>query len=82
MYCIEENTCDIVGTFRRRPPKSFGARELCPRYVPDRVDVVDSASAPLLTLLLLFCTFLPIETSLVKLTSQELAKTPRLAARD
>jgi len=24
MYCIEEGTCDIVGTFRR-PPQSFGA---------------------------------------------------------
>jgi len=27
MYCIEESTCDIVGTFRR-PPQPFGA----PRY--------------------------------------------------
>ena len=25
MYCIEESTCDIVGTFRR-PLQSFGAR--------------------------------------------------------
>ena len=25
MYCIEESTCDIVGTFRR-PPQLFGAR--------------------------------------------------------
>ena len=29
MYCIEESTCDIVGTFRR-PPQCFGTRELCP----------------------------------------------------
>jgi len=36
MYCIEESTCDIVGTFQR-PPQSFGAHrsdaapgELCP----------------------------------------------------
>jgi len=27
MYCIEESTCDIVGTFRP-PPQPFGA----PRY--------------------------------------------------
>jgi len=25
MYCIEESTCDIDGTFQR-PPQSFGAR--------------------------------------------------------
>jgi len=24
MYCVEESTCDIVGTFRR-PPQWFGA---------------------------------------------------------
>jgi len=25
MFCIEDSTCDIVGSFRR-PPQSFGAR--------------------------------------------------------
>ena len=33
MYCIEEKTCDIVGTFRR--PQWFGAPEFVPpRYAP------------------------------------------------
>jgi len=31
MYCIEEKTCDIAGSFRR--PQCFAARALCrPRY--------------------------------------------------
>jgi len=32
MYCTEESTCDIVGTFRR-PPQSFSALVViwCPR---------------------------------------------------
>jgi len=29
MYCIEESTCDIVGSFWR-PPQSFGARGIVP----------------------------------------------------
>ena len=36
MYCIEESTCDIVGTFRR--PQWFGARGICPpRYPLDQL---------------------------------------------
>jgi len=33
MYCIEENTCDIVGTFRC-PPQSFGAQGMVPPTAP------------------------------------------------
>jgi len=37
MYCIEENTFDVVGTFRR-PQRSFDARKIVfpcpPRYAP------------------------------------------------
>jgi len=50
IYCIEESTCDIVGTFRcsqqsfgapaviRRPHNDSAPGELCPpRYAPDTV---------------------------------------------
>jgi len=33
MYCIEDSTCDIVGTFRR-PPQLFGARGIVPPLPP------------------------------------------------
>jgi len=33
MYCIEESTCDTVGTFWR-PSQSFGARGIVPRCPP------------------------------------------------
>ena len=33
MYCIEERTCDTVGTFWR-PSQSFGARGIVPRCPP------------------------------------------------
>ena len=41
MHCIEESTCDIVGTLRR-PPQPFGARGIVPpllstRYAPGTV---------------------------------------------
>jgi len=32
MYCIEESTCDIVGTFRH--PQLFGARCIVSRFPP------------------------------------------------
>jgi len=33
MYCIEESTCDIVGSLRR-PPQWFGAPEIVPPLPP------------------------------------------------
>jgi len=33
MYCIEESTCDIVGTFQR-PHSDSAPRELCPSFLP------------------------------------------------
>jgi len=30
-YCVEESTCDIVGTFRR-PHSDSVLEELCPRF--------------------------------------------------
>ena len=32
-YCIEESTCDIVGTFRR-PPQGFDALGIVPSLLP------------------------------------------------
>jgi len=38
MYCIEESTCDIAGTFRR-PHSDSAPEELCPpRYAPVYID--------------------------------------------
>ena len=38
MHCIEESTCDVVGTFRRAvirgPPQWFGARGIVPPCPP------------------------------------------------
>jgi len=33
LYCIEESTCDIDGTFKR-PSQSFGARGIVPLVAP------------------------------------------------
>jgi len=43
-YCIEESTCDFVGTFRRLS-QSFGARDIVPpcpdpRYDPGKANNV------------------------------------------
>ena len=38
MYCIEESTCDIVGTFRR-PSQSFGARGIVSPLLRSCADV-------------------------------------------
>ena len=35
MYCIEERTCDIVGTYQR-PPHSLAARGVVPPLPPPR----------------------------------------------
>ena len=49
IYCVEESSCDIVATFRRSPPQSFGAPTViwrpgvCVPLVPPRY-----AAAPLI----------------------------------
>jgi len=54
MYCIEENICDIVGTFRR-PPQSFGALVVTRR--PGIVTPFAPLLHPCLLLKLFFCNY-------------------------
>jgi len=44
MYCIEESTCDVAGTFRCPPGIRRGARDIIPpfphQYVPGSINTI------------------------------------------